>query len=158
MDVQETPLPGIGLRYDFVTAAGQRVGVVVHRSGRYDLVLYAEDDPDACQGVVALKPAEVEVLAEIMGAPRIVERLEHLDHIEGLVTDQVSIGPGSRYDGRTLGDTQARSRTGASVVAVIRGADVIASPRPDFAFGADDVVVVVGTPEGIAGVREILGA
>jgi len=34
--VIETKLPGIGVRYDFRTAAGVAVGVLVHRSGRRD--------------------------------------------------------------------------------------------------------------------------
>ena len=28
MDVNETPLPGVGLRYDFTTRSGQQIGVV----------------------------------------------------------------------------------------------------------------------------------
>jgi hypothetical protein len=31
-EVSETKLPGVGVRYDFVTAAGQRIGVLVHRT------------------------------------------------------------------------------------------------------------------------------
>jgi TrkA domain protein len=157
MDVQETALPGIGLRYDFVTASGYRVGVVVHRTGRQDLLVYGKEDPDACRDVVPLNVEEVDALVEILGAPRIVERLADLDRIEGLVTEQMPLRPGSPFDGRTLGDTRARTRTGASIVAVIRGSDVTASPRPDFVFAAHDVVVVVGTAEGVAGVADILG-
>ena len=44
MDVEEIALPGIGLRYDFATRSGQRVGVVCHRNGRRDLVIYDLDD------------------------------------------------------------------------------------------------------------------
>jgi TrkA domain protein len=39
---------------------------------------------------------------------------------------------------------------------VVRGAEVFASPRPDFRFKADDIVVAVGTAEGTAAVAEIL--
>ena len=59
-------------------------------------------------------------------------------------------------DGRTLGDTQARTRTAASIVAVVRGPSVHASPRPDFRFSAGDIVVVVGTKEGADAVAELL--
>lgn len=34
MEVHRTPLPGIGLRHEFVTERGRRVGVISHRSGR----------------------------------------------------------------------------------------------------------------------------
>jgi TrkA domain protein len=76
--------------------------------------------------------------------------------VTGLVTAQTPVTAGSPYDGRTLGDTQARTRTSASIVAVVRGVEVLASPRPDFRFQAGDIVVVVGTGEGTAAVAEIL--
>ncbi len=42
------------------------------------------------------------------------------------------------------------------MVAVLRGQRMIASPGPDFKFEPDDVVVVVGTREGIEAVARIL--
>ena len=159
MDVEETALPGIGLRYEFTTKAGRRVGVVSHRSGRRELVIYDRDDPDACGEALVLSEEESDALAELLGAPRIVERLNHLNReAEGLVSKQVTVGSGSRFDGRTLGDTQARTRTGASVVAVVRGLHVFASPWPDFRFAGDDVVVVIGTEAGAQAVAELFAA
>jgi TrkA domain protein len=159
VEVQETALPGIGLRYDFVTRAGRRVAVVSHRTGQRELVVYDRDDPDAGREVLRLTGEEGDVLAELMGAPRIVERLANLHRqVEGLVTRQLRIEAGSPYAGRTLGDTQARTRTGASIVAVVRGSQVVASPRPDFRFDPADIVVVVGTPDGTDGVARLLGA
>jgi TrkA domain protein len=155
--VEETPLPGIGLRHDFMTAAGRRVGVVSHRDGRRELVIYDARDPDACVAQVRLTDEEADALAEILGATRVIERLAALrQQVEGLVSEEVPIRPGSPYDGRALGDTRARTRTGASIVAVIRGGEVLASPGPDFRFAGGDVVVTVGTPEGVAAVADIL--
>ncbi|MFC6819412.1 cation:proton antiporter regulatory subunit [Nonomuraea dietziae] len=57
---------------------------------------------------------------------------------------------------RPLGHTRARSRTGASIVAIVRGEDVIASPTPDEVLRAGDVLVVIGTRSGIAGVEKII--
>jgi TrkA domain protein len=62
----------------------------------------------------------------------------------------------SRFAGRPLGETEARTRTGASIVAVVREGEAIVSPRPDFVFHAGDLVVVVGTDEAAAGVARIL--
>lgn len=36
-ELNEVDLPGVGVRYEFVTEQGQRVGVVAHRSGRRDV-------------------------------------------------------------------------------------------------------------------------
>jgi TrkA domain protein len=157
VDVERTALPGIGLRYTFTTQHGRRLGLVSHRNGRRDLVIYRRDDPDSAADSLVLTSAEADGLAELLAAARVVERLNELHRqVEGLVGEQLPIMPGSPYDGRTLGDTRARTRTGASIVAVVRDRQVIASPRPDFVFQAADVVVVVGTAEGTAGIAAIL--
>lgn len=157
MEVEETALPGIGLRYDFETRDGHRVGVVSHRSGRRELVVYDTDDPDTGRTLVSLTDEEGDTLAELLGAPRIVEKLADLHRqVEGLVTREVRLAVGSPYDGRTLGDTRARTRTGASVVAVVRDGRVHASVRPDFRLAGGDIVVVTGTGEGTAAVADLL--
>ncbi|OAA27181.1 potassium/proton antiporter regulatory subunit, CPA2 family [Frankia sp. EI5c] len=157
MNVEETGLPGIGLRHDFSTRAGRRVGVVSHHSGRRVLVVYDAHDPDSCAESITLTAEESDVLSELLGAPHIVEKLADLSRaFAGLVGEQITILAGSPYVGRQLGDTHARTRTSASIVAVVRDRQVLASPRPDFRFQAEDVVVVVGTPENTAAVGELL--
>ncbi|MFB9181703.1 cation:proton antiporter regulatory subunit [Dactylosporangium sucinum] len=156
VDAERTALPGIGLRHEFVTAKGQHAAVVSHVSGRRDIVLYDPDDPDTVAATLALNTDEANGVAELLGTARIVERLADLQRqVTGLVTAQVPIIAGSPYDGRSLGDTQARTRTGASIVAVIRAGQILASPRPDFGFLPGDLVVVVGTAEGTAAVSNI---
>lgn len=157
MDIERVNLPGIGMRHAIMTERGRRIGVVSHHTGRRDLVVYDKDDPDSAVVSVALTGTEANALAEFMGTARLVERLTELNRqVEGLVTEQIVLAGGSPYDGRTLGDTGARTRTGASIVAVVRGGQVYASPRPDFRFAAADVVVVVGTAEGTSAVARIL--
>ncbi|MFB9837877.1 cation:proton antiporter regulatory subunit [Actinoallomurus acaciae] len=157
MDVERTALPGIGLQHVFTTAKGRRIGTISHRDGRRDLLIYDRDDPDTCVLTVPLTVEEANALAELLGTARIVERLTELHRqVEGLVSAQIPIAAGSPYDGRPLGDTQVRTRTGASIVAVVRDGNVVASPRPDFGFQAGDIVVVVGTAEGTAAVGDVL--
>lgn len=158
MDVNETPLPGVGLRYDSTTRSGRQIGVVSHRSGRHDLLVYDRKDPDTCTEVVQLTEEEADTLAEILGAVRIAGRLAELQQrIEGLAIDWLDIPPGSPYAGRPLGDTAARSRTGTSIVAVLRGDQAIPAPGPDTPLRAGDTAVVVGTPGGIAALTRLLG-
>jgi TrkA domain protein len=159
MEINETPLPGVGLRYDFTTRSGRQIGVISHRSGRRDLVVYDRDDPDTCQEVLRLSEEEAEGLAETLGGFRIAGSLAALQQqVEGVGIDWLEIGAGSSFDRRTIADTQARTRTGVSIVAVLREGSTIPSPRPDFAFQAGDNVVVVGTPAGIRALTELLGS
>ncbi len=157
VEVEAVDLPGIGVRHSFETRHGRQIGVVTHRSGRRELLVYDPIDPDVCSEVLPLTDDEADALAELLGAPRIVERLAAIrEQVAGLVTEQISIPPTSPYADQTLGDTQARTRTGASIVAVMRRSEVIPSPTPGFRFQPGDVVVVVGTREGVQGVAELL--
>jgi TrkA domain protein len=159
MDVERTALPGIGLQHAFATARGRRLAVISHRTGRRDLVIYDRADPDTAVQTVALTTEEASGLAELLGGTRIVERLAELQRqVEGLISEQIPIAAGSPYDGRPLAETQARTRTGASIVAVVRDGEVIASPRPGFVFRAGDVVVVVGTEDGTTAVAGIFAS
>jgi TrkA domain protein len=149
VEVERTALPGIGLRHEFYTDKGQHAAVVSHVSGRRDIVIYRQHDPDSVAATLSLSTDEANGIAELLGTARIVERLDALQRqVVGLATVQVPIIAGSPYDGRTLGDTRARTRTGASIVAVIRAGGIIGSPRPDFIFHPGDLAVVVGTEEG----------
>lgn len=157
MDVEETRLPGIGLRHDLVTARGRRIGVVSQVNGVRHIVLYDERDPDASAIDLELTPEESDALADLLGAPRITERLSRLrEQVAGLATEGIAIEPGSPFVGRTLGDTAIRTRTGASVVAVVRGDDALASPTPDFRFHARDRLIVVGTRPAVLAVQKLL--
>lgn len=157
MDVTEILLPGVGVRYEFDTAAGVRVGVVAHRDGRFEFVRYGREDPDAALPLVLLSREEADTVAEILGAPRITERFADLTReIPGLAAATVEVPEGSPFAGAPLGDTHARTLTGASVVAIVRGEDVIASPFPHEVLLGGDALVVIGTEGALEAVRRIV--
>ena len=158
MDIQETNLPGVGLRHDFTTKAGRQLGVVTHRTGRRDLLVYDRQDPDACQEVIQLTDDEADALADLLGAARLVEHLAGLQRIEGLAIDWLPIRAGSPYAGRTIADTQARSRTGVSIVAILRNDGAIPAPAPDAGLEPGDTLVVVGTARGVKELSKLLGS
>jgi TrkA domain protein len=158
-DVRETRLPGVGVRHEFTTSSGERVGVLSHRSGRREIVVYDRDDPDNCTTVLHLSPDDTRTLAELLGASQVSEAVAAVQQqLEGLAIDWLRVPPASSFVGATIGEGQFRSRTGASIVAVVRGDTTAAAPQPDYAFAAGDVVVAVGTPEGLAQLRSLLEA
>ena len=158
VNVEVTPLPGIGTRQDFVARSGRRIGVITHRDGHFDLIVYKQDDPDSCVASIPLTTEESGALANLLGAPHLVAQLEkqHRD-LDGVSTRQLLLAPRSPYDGRTLGDTALRTRTAVSVVAVVRAGTVHPSPTPDFTLTAGDLLVTVGTAEGLAKAVDVLG-
>lgn len=150
MELFETPLPGVGVRYEFTSAAGDRVGVIVRRDARRELLLYDEADPDACRDNVSLTGEEAATMVELLGGTKITERIADLRHeVEGLSIEWVTLESGRGLAGRTIGDGRIRTETGSSVVAVIRGEQSIPGPGPDFRLEAGDVALVVGSIEGV---------
>lgn len=149
--VNEVPLPGIGIRYEFVTERGLTVGIVHHRTGERELVVYDRADPDTSRDVLRLEPEDARTLAELLGASQVEKELDELEQtIEGLAVERLPVEPGSRFDGRTIGDTAARTRTGVSIVAVLRrGGEAHPAPGPEFGLRGGDILIVVGTPRGI---------
>ncbi len=55
------------------------------------------------------------------------------------------LNSGSPVIGRTLAEAGIRSRVGASVVAVLRGGEVITNPDTRFVFQEDDLVGMIGS-------------
>jgi TrkA domain protein len=157
MDIKETALPGVGLRHNFATRDGRQLGVVSYRTGRRDLLLYDPNDPDTCQEVIRLTHEEADALADLLGAARLTSHLAELQQqIEGLAISWLTIQASSPYAGGTIADTQARSRTGVSIVAVLRAQTAFPAPTPSFDFQAGDTAVVVGTPAGVRALARLL--
>ena len=156
-EISETALPGVGLRHDFATRAGERVGVVTHRRGRRELLIYDTVDPDACRESLQLTAEESLALAHLLGGVRTTAARPR-QPVDGLAVDWVRVPSHSPFAGRTIAAAGVRSVTGVSIVAVLRQGTAIPSPRPDFALQAADTAVVVGTVEGIEAFVELLEA
>ncbi len=151
MDLVETLLPGVGIRYELATEQGHQLAVVVRRGGSVELSTYAAGDPDRAQAAFTLTADEAGVLADVLGAPRLAERFADLSReVPGLRSGRLALRPGSPYVDRPLGDTAARTRTGCSIVAIVRGSDVVTSPAPGEVLRAEDVLVVIGSEEGLS--------
>lgn len=159
MSMHETALPGIGVRRELDLADGRRIGVVIHRDGTTDLFLADADDPDACAAAVALSSSEAASLGGLLAGPQLVSQLEgeHAD-LPGITTRQLILPADSPYADAELGATKMRTRTGVSIVAVVRAGQTHPSPGPDFLLEGGDVLIVVGTSEGTRTAERLLDA
>jgi TrkA domain protein len=156
-EIHETALPGVGVRHEFATRAGEHLGVVAHRRGRRDLVVYAAGDPDACRESLQLTAEESLALAELLTGPRVIRHDSESRHpVDGLAVDWVAVPPGSPFAGRSIAAAGVRSVTGVSIVAVLRQGTAFPSPRPEFVLNAGDTAVVVGSGDGIEAFVELL--
>ncbi len=149
--VDRTPLPGVGLRLELMAADGNRLGVIHLQQGGIELFISRSDDPDLAAASVTLTPREAATLIELFGGSSFSHELSHLQEAAaGVAVDWLTIEHGEPYVARSLGDTRLRTRTGVSIVAVVRDGSVEPSPTPQFVFAAGDVLVAVGTADGLA--------
>ncbi|MFJ8695686.1 cation:proton antiporter regulatory subunit [Streptomyces roseolilacinus] len=154
--MSSTPLPGIGVRYDLTTREDRRLSVVARRDGTRVLSAYRQDDPDECALSVKLTAPEAEALIDaLMPSHHSPSLLSTTDL--GLVAERIELSSTSHWCGRHLGETRMRTETGVSVVAVLRRADAIPSPGPDFRLAGGDTLIVIGTREGADAAAAILG-
>jgi len=158
-EISETKLPGVGTLHEFECRSGDRVGVISHHAGRREMVVYDGDDQDRVSESVTMTPDEARLLADLLGGTSVIERLDDLRHdIAGLAIDWLPISRHSPFAGRTIGDTAMRTRTGVSIVAIVRGDHPLPAPGPDETLRANDTAVVVGTADGIDAAAHILAA
>ncbi len=155
--IEKTELPGIGVRHDLITARGRRIGVVTYRDGRRELAVFDINDPDSCQVSMPITDPEAATLAELLGASVLLSKLTELsDAPTGLFSEHLLIPADSVYAGRPLGDTRARTRTGVSIVAIVRDKKVIPSPAPDVTIESGDALIAVGTRRGLDSLSDLI--
>lgn len=156
-EVTESELPGFGVRYEFSTADDRQLGVIVHKSGQRDLLVYDEDDPDRCTETIALDPESSQLLTELLGGSKVTRRLgEMQQEVEGLVIEWIPIEADHPSVGRSIGELEIRTKTGVSVVAIVHDDHAQPAPGPEQELHGGDVIVAVGTKAGIEQVRTLL--
>ena len=157
--VERADLPGIGVRHDILTAEGRRLSIINFRDGGRELALADQDDPDAAGETIVLTDGEATALSEVLGGSLILTQLAGLrEQISGLYMEQIPVRADSPFVGRPLGDTKARTRTRCSIVAIVRESDVVPAPEPADLLNAGDMLVAVGTREGLDHLVRIISA
>jgi TrkA domain protein len=156
-EINETRLPGVGIRFDFPLQNGDHIVVINHHSGRVEILLCAEDDPDACHELLRLAKEDAKALVEVLGQSRVTEDVTRMQlSLEGLTIDWIDVESVSACAGCTLYDIEHEDEEAASIVAVNRDGATIAAPPSSFVLEPGDVAVVVGTPEGVESLSRLL--
>jgi CPA2 family monovalent cation:H+ antiporter-2 len=74
--------------------------------------------------------------------------LAHLNRAARMIeSDWIELPDQCGILGRTIGDLHIRGRTGASIVALVRGDEVVTNPGPDLELAPGDTLSVLGTTE-----------
>jgi CPA2 family monovalent cation:H+ antiporter-2 len=81
---------------------------------------------------------------------------ELVNAIDNIEIHWLRLAEESRLVGQTLAMTNLRARTGASVVAILRGRQVTANPKSYTVFEADDRLGVIGSQEQVMAFEQLL--
>src|SRR6185503_6613544 len=116
--LQETRLPGVGVKYALSLAAGGRLTLILHNDGKRELYFYRHRGDEEPTTVITLGDDEARQLgAVIAGAydrPKIVEDLEMA--LGELQIEWIPVPETSPCIGKTLGELEFRKRTGVTVI------------------------------------------
>lgn len=143
MIVERTPLPGIGACHAVTTGRRDRIGVVLHHTGRREVVFYDPDDPSRAAATIVLDGPEARQVAELLAGSLVV------DHLAGPTTDltvcRIRVPAHHAYAGRPV------PRGPAAVVVVRAG-----RPVTETVLRPGDDLVVVGSRAAVDSVTHAL--
>jgi K+:H+ antiporter len=75
-----------------------------------------------------------------------------------LALNWLRLEPESRLCDRTIGELGIRSRTGASVVGVVRSGNLYTNPGPEFLFAQGDLAAIIGTMDQFNALQKMAAA
>lgn len=150
--MQVTELPGVGVMRTFRTEAGDWIGVLELHSGHRQLFVDDPADPDTRRLAAVLQPAECRLLGEMLGVD--ATGPAPAEDSTGLV-DWVLVHPRSEAAGSTVGELQLRSRTGASIAAILRD-ETYTDIEPTFRLHGNDIVLITGGKPALAAATALL--
>ena len=80
IELRETRLPGVGVKYGFRTGEGARLAIILHNDGDREIYFFRHEDDEDPAAVIRLDDDEARQLGAVLGGayerPKIVEELE----------------------------------------------------------------------------------
>jgi TrkA domain protein len=146
VELRETRLPGIGVKYGFRTSEGGRLAIVLHNDGVREIYFFRHDHDDEPSEVIRLDDDEARQLGAVIGGayerPKIVEELEMA--LGELTIEWVPVPDDSTLLGQTLAECGFRAKTGITVIAILRDPEPVAGAQPSDVVKKGDTLVTVG--------------
>ena len=156
IDLRETRLPGIGIRYSFVTADGTSVAVIQHNDGLREVYVRGRRDDEPT--TFRLHDDEARQVGALLGGayerPRIVEDLELA--LGELQIEWIRVPDDSPSIGKTLAECAFRSLANITVIAILREPEPISGASPDDVIQFGDTLVTVGRAGDYPAFRRLL--
>jgi TrkA domain protein len=158
IDLRETRLPGIGMKYVLRLEGGARVTVILHTDGQRELYYFRRPDDEEPRAVIRLDDDEARQLGAILGGayerPKIVDDLEMA--LGELLIEWVPVPDDSPMIGKSLAEAAFRARTGVTIIAMLREPEPVTGAQPDDVIQQGDTLVTVGKAGQYSAFRRLL--
>ncbi|MBB6453420.1 TrkA domain protein [Salirhabdus euzebyi] len=152
MNVSVSQLPGIGQKITFKTAGDSMLVLIVHHTGKRELYFFEDVDSDEADFAMDLTGDETRELgAQLLGAtyqPVDADKLQMFKN--QIVMDWVKIKEDSPLVNKTLEESEIRNKTGATVMGVVKGDEIVAAPGPETVLQAGDVLMIFGKKDQVS--------
>jgi TrkA domain protein len=146
IDLRETRLPGIGVKYGFRLDSGGRISLILHNDGKRELYWFKRAHDDEPSAVITLDDDEARELGAVLGGayerPKIVEDLEMA--LGELQIEWVPVPDSSPWIGKTLAEAQFRAKNGITIIAILREPEPVTGAQPHDVIQRGDTLVTVG--------------
>ncbi|MFP4630282.1 MAG: cation:proton antiporter regulatory subunit [Desulfohalobiaceae bacterium] len=151
MQIKTSDLPGVGKRYSFSTAQGDKMVIILHHSGHRELFHFSEDDQDEPDFSMNLNDEEARQLGTLLLGvdyqPVADDRMELL--LKNVRIEWIKVKPQSSLAQQKIIDSQIRTKTGTTVIGIQRGERMIGSPDIEEVIQSGDVLMAIGNREQI---------
>lgn len=152
MKIKMADLPGIGKKISLLTAEGSKIVLVIHHSGKRDMYFFTDCDEDEPDFSLTLTAEETrEMGAQLLGAtyqPADIDKMKLFRN--QTMIEWVEISSKSSLVNKSIGESHIRQQTGVTIMGVIRGEEVIASPGVGTVLLAGDTLMTFGKSEQVA--------
>jgi TrkA domain protein len=146
IDLRETRLPGIGVKYGFRLDSGGRISLILHNDGKRELYWFKRADGDEPSAVITLDDDEARQLGAVLGGayerPKIVEDLEMA--LGELQIEWVPVPDTSPWIGKSLAEAEFRAKLGITIIAILREPEPVTGAQPHDVIQRGDTLVTVG--------------
>lgn len=148
MEVKEADLPGVGRKFAVTTADQDRLTIIIHNTGAREIYNFKKGE-DYPSHALRLEDQEARQLSAILGGayfqPTAGASMDLV--LEQLSIEWLKIGQESKLANKSIEELEIRKNTGAIVLAILRGKQVLANPEPSEQILPGDTLVIAGTAD-----------
>ncbi|ASN04890.1 potassium transporter TrkA [Virgibacillus necropolis] len=157
MNISVSQLPGIGQKITMKTSEDDMLVIIVHHTGKRELYFFDDGDSEEADFAMDLTPEETrELAAQLLGAtyqPVDIEKIRMFKR--QIIVDYIKVKAKSSLVDKTIEESDVRNKTGATIIGIVHGEDMVAIPESDTTIKPGDVLMSIGKEEQISSLSKL---